>query len=82
MAVEVGNEARICQITITADRSAEEIVLMRLAPAGATAGTTKWRLTPPLGSASQLALASRGTRLHLAVSERLIRTFAFDWAKL
>jgi hypothetical protein len=78
----VGTEGQVCQSTTTADRSTEEIVLMRFVADGSTAATTKWRLSTPFGSTSALSLSSRGPRLYLAVSEGLIRAFAFDWANL
>jgi hypothetical protein len=71
-----------CQSTVTADRSTQEIVLVRLTTDGSAAPTTKWRFSTPLDSVGHIALVARGSRLMLAFSEDLIRTFTFDWAKL
>jgi hypothetical protein len=75
-------EAHLCMTTVTADRSTEEVILVRATADGSTAPSIRWRFSTPLGSLTQLALSARGTRLDLALSERLIRTFAFDWQRL
>jgi hypothetical protein len=72
-----------CRVVSDTDRSTEEVVLMRLLADGSVAATTKWRQTiTPYGAVTSVALASRGPRLYLAISENLIRTYAFDWANL
>jgi hypothetical protein len=75
-------EGHICMTTVTADRSTEEVILVRATADGSTPPSIRWRFSTPFGSLTQLALAARGSRLDLALSERLIRTFAFDWQRL
>jgi hypothetical protein len=76
------NSAHTCQQTTTTTRSTEEVVLVRLAAGVGTAIATKWRTSTPLSSVTSLALASQGSRLYLAISERQISVFALDWTSL
>ncbi len=76
------HNANTCQETATTTRSTEEVVLVRMVADGSTAATTKWRTSTPLSSTTSLGLASKGSRLYLAISERQIRVFALDWASL
>jgi hypothetical protein len=78
----VGPLGQKCQSAITADRSTQEIVLVRLTADAASTPTIKWRLSVALDSVLHLALAARDSRLLLAFSDGTIRTFTFDWAKL
>jgi hypothetical protein len=71
-----------CHSTITADRSMQEVVLVRLQADGASIPSIKWRMSTLLDSVSHLVLAARGTRLMLAFSDTMTRTFAFDWTAM
>jgi hypothetical protein len=68
--------------TSVADRSTEQVELVRLAGGGSVAPSKRWTFPIAPGSAGDLDLAARGPRLYLAFSEELIHVFVFDWSKL
>lgn len=70
------------QTRISADRSMDEIRLLRVSPNGSQAPSTRWNQSVPYDATHGLRLVARGSRLYLGIAEAVTHVFAFDWRQL
>ncbi|HEY4186803.1 MAG TPA: hypothetical protein VGP07_17120, partial [Polyangia bacterium] len=72
----------ITQTRISADRSTDEIRLLRFSSDGPEAPSTRWTYSVPYNATHNVSVVARNARLYLGIEEAVTHVFAFDWKQL